>query len=546
MASSFVQRGSSLLVMLAVLGGGSHGVESSSRAAWTVGSDDVAFAILELVSRGRHPLTSEPLAPVDRVQLAALYAGGSYGPLWTDAHGRPTPGAEEAIDTLLAAAAEGLDAQDYHASALHATMAHRGEPRRAADVAALDAAVSLSTLQYLRHVHHGRVDPRAIGFHISVPADVHDFPAELRRAIHENRVRRTMAEAAPPWALYRSLRAMLARYRPLISEPPLALASQTVRTGDRFPDAAPLLRRLRALGDLPLTSGLAGDGVYDTVLTEGVKRFQMRHGLEPDGILGASTRAALSVPLAWRARQIELALERLRWLPHLGPDRVVAVNIPMFQLWAWNTATPGSLPVVHMNAIVGRALATETPVFADEMTDITFRPYWNVPSSIVQGEIVPAMRRNPDYLEQHAMEVVSVSPLRVRQRPGPRNALGLIKFEFPNDLSVYMHDTPAPELFSRSRRDFSHGCVRVEDPIGLADWALDGQDGWTRARIVGAMHGTESLTVKLARPVQVIMFYVTAVVTPEDGVLHFAADIYRHDERLDRALTSRIAASHGG
>jgi murein L,D-transpeptidase YcbB/YkuD len=206
--------------------------------------------------------------------------------------------------------------------------------------------------------------------------------------------------------------------------------------------------------------------------------------------------------------------------------------------------------------IVGRSLNRQTPVFVEQMHYIVFRPYWNVPSSIVRGEILPAIARDPAYLERHDMEIVSgqsdnaafVPPttenlallrqgrLRVRQRPGPRNSLGTVKFVFPNDANVYLHSTPAPQLFSQSRRDFSHGCVRVEDPVALAEWALKGENGWTRDRIIAAMDGLRPLQVNLTRPIQVILFYVTAAVMPDDGSIHFAQEIYGHDAKLDRAL----------
>jgi murein L,D-transpeptidase YcbB/YkuD len=264
----------------------------------------------------------------------------------------------------------------------------------------------------------------------------------------------------------------------------------------------------------------------------------------------------LRIPLAWRVRQIELALERLRWLPHLGDERLVAINIPMFRLWAWDSIPPSGVPSLGMDVIVGRALSTQTPVFVEQLREVIFRPYWNIPRSIARHEILPILERDPDYLRRQNMEIVRgpgddaqavagtaenlallrQGALRVRQRPGPRNALGLVKFVFPNQENVYMHGTPAQELFSRSRRDFSHGCVRVEDPVALAEWALKDRPEWTRDRILSAMTGTQSLHVKLLRPIQVILFYTTAAVMPEDGTIHFAEDIYLHDARLERAL----------
>ena len=247
------------------------------------------------------------------------------------------------------------------------------------------------------------------------------------------------------------------------------------------------------------------------------------------------------VSLSARVRQIELALERLRWLPHLEGERFIGINIPMFRLWAWDATRSAGKASFQTNVIVGRALNTRTPVFVEAMEHIIFRPYWNVPSSIVRNEILPAMSRQPDYLRRHNMEIVSApgAPIRIRQRPGDSNALGLIKFVFPNDDGVYLHGTPAPALFERARRDFSHGCVRAQDPVGLAEWVLADRPEWTRERILAAMHGEESLRVDLSRPIRVILFYLTAAVTPEDGIVHFVSDIYGHDARLDRMLRRR-------
>jgi len=277
-------------------------------------------------------------------------------------------------------------------------------------------------------------------------------------------------------------------------------------------------------------------------------------------VLGAGTLTALAVPLRWRVRQIELALERLRWLPHLAQGRVVVVNIPMFHLWAWDRLSIVDRPAFDTDIIVGRALGTETPVFIEDMRYVVFRPYWNVPPSILRGEILPRVVRDPGYLARERMEIVwgqgdNATPvelnaenlallrtgaLRVRQRPGTHNALGLVKFMFPNQHNVYLHGTPAQSLFSRARRDFSHGCVRVADPAGLAAWVLDGQPEWTAAAIDAAMtRGGDSRVVNLARPVQVILTYVTAVVWPGEEAVRFAPDIYEHDARLDDALAAR-------
>jgi murein L,D-transpeptidase YcbB/YkuD len=311
---------------------------------------------------------------------------------------------------------------------------------------------------------------------------------------------------------------------------------------------------LRALGDLPSSVVAVSADVYADPLVSAVRSFQVRHGLEPDGVIGRATMAALAVPLARRVTEIEFSLERLRWLPDFTNARVIAVNIPTFQLFAWEATRVNGVPAFSTRAIVGKAMRTETPVFVEELNEVVFRPFWNIPRSILRGEILPALAKNSGYLAEHGMDIVDgpgdeapvvaadeqsiarlrAGTLRLRQRPGPANALGLVKFVLPNDDNVYLHGTPAPALFGRARRDFSHGCVRVDDPASLAEWVLAGQ-GWTRERIAGAMQGTRTQRVRLARPIQIVLFYLTAAVAA-DGTMHFADDIYGHDQRLASVL----------
>ena len=520
---------------------------------------EVSRAIRAAVGTGT--AASGPITPKERAQLTALYDAGSFAPLWVDADGDPTRDARAALAVIVHAAEEGLEPSDYRGGAVQdlATALAGATTRQAADIAQFDVGLSASTLRYFRHVHIGRVDPRSIGFRMTAPADEHDFGALLRSALAEHRLAETAASLTPPLALYHGLRATLAQYRALAADPALGLSTSfvaSVKPGEPYIGVMALRRLLVALGDLPANAdGRVESSVYEGVLVDGVRHFQLRHGLEADGILGKATQTALGVPLSRRVRQIELALERLRWLPHLA-DRFLAVNIPMFHLWAWDGLPANRAPSLDTDIIVGRALNRQTPVFVEEMKYIIFRPYWNVPPSIVRGEVVPALRRDSDYLRRQDMEIVSgpgdgAHPvalsadslaglergiLRIRQRPGPRNSLGLVKFVFPNDYNVYLHGTPAPQLFRQPRRDFSHGCVRVADPVALAEWALKGQPRWTRDAILAAMNADRPSQVTLTRPIQVILFYVTAAVMPEDGTIHFAEDIYGHDAKLDRAL----------
>lgn len=521
----------------------------------------VASAIRIGVDNGHHPAIGV-LSPAERRELATLYEMGSYAPLWVDDAGRPSHNAGEALDLLSGAAANGLDPADYRSTTLQtlATTVATAQPPLPQDISNFDLGVSVGMLRFLRHLHMGRVDPRSMGFLMALPVHGHDFGVIVRSAVADGGVAALADDLTPPLVLYRTLRVMLGRYRGFASDPalhPMAMAS-TVRAGEPYAGLLALHRRLLAFEDLPADTPPPGDSaLYGGELVEGVKRFQIRHGLVADGVLGRDTQAALQIPLAWRVRQIELALERLRWLPHPTGDRFVAVNIPMFRLWAWDSIPPTGAPSFGMDVVVGRALTTRTPVLVEEMRYLIFRPYWNVPPGILRRDILPAIARTPDYLQKQNMEIVEgpgddAQPvaatednltlvrrglLRVRQRPGATNAMGLVKFIFPNDENVYLHDTPATELFGRARRDFSNGCVRVEDAVGLAEWVLKDQPQWTRDRILAAMDGSRSQRVNLIRPMQVILFYVTAVVMPEDGTIRFAEDIYGHDARLHRALT---------
>jgi murein L,D-transpeptidase YcbB/YkuD len=412
-------------------------------------------------------------------------------------------------------------------------------------------------------VHFGKVDPRAIGLRLRAPEDGHDFASLVQSALETDRLAATAEELTPPIEPYRALRAALARYRTLAAgEGGISIPADagTVHPGEPLPGLAAIHGLLVIVGDLPAGAPMPSFGLYDDAMRAGIVRFQERHGLEPDGVIGRATWAALRVPLEWRLRQIELALERLRWLPDLGRGRLIAVNIPMFRLWAVDRAPRTGGPALTMAVIVGHALDTRTPALAESLEYVIFRPYWNVPSSILRNEMMPILRRDPGYLARENLEIVDgagddavvldptpdaiarlgTGNVRLRQRPGPGNALGRVKFVFPNDVSVYMHDTPAPQLFRQARRDFSHGCIRLERPVDLAEWVL-GADGWTRDQILAAMVGNDNRRVDLSEPVQVVVFYSTALVDPVDGTIRFADDLYRQDAPLDRAMSRGVA-----
>jgi murein L,D-transpeptidase YcbB/YkuD len=329
---------------------------------------------------------------------------------------------------------------------------------------------------------------------------------------------------------------------------------KTLAPGDPYVGAEALAQRLQLIGDLP--KGPLGDlkpGIYEDPLVDGVKHFQSRHGSNPDGRLGKDTLRQLNTPLSVRIQQLDDALERWRWLPVDFPTLPVAVNIPEFVLRVFS---PDHRIALRMNVVVGKAVRNETPVFAKDMKYIVFRPYWNVPYSITRGEIIPALTKDSGYLARKNLEITDQSgriitssavsadeltqlrsgKLLVRQRPGPTNSLGLVKFMFPNEHNVYLHSTPAQSLFSQSRRDFSHGCIRVEKPAELAAWLLQGQPRWTLDAVKAAMQsGPDNQQVNLEKPVPVVIIYLTAVVE-ENGEVYFFDDIYGHDRSLNAVL----------
>ena len=329
-----------------------------------------------------------------------------------------------------------------------------------------------------------------------------------------------------------------------------ALPGGKLQAGQRWAGLATLAERLQALGDLPEAPATAVT-TYDATLQKAVQSFQSRHALPADGVIGKSTLDALAVPPATRAQQIALAMERMRLTPLPAAPRFVTVNVPEFTLRAFRTDAGSVREDLQMRVIVGKALDTRTPLFDEDMLWIEFSPYWNIPPSIARKETVPTLRRNPGYLAAQGMEFVSASgvstdvtpqnldavmagQMRIRQRPGPRNALGDIKFMLPNNQNIYLHHTPSPGLFSRTRRDFSHGCVRIEEPVALAQWVLHDQPEWTEARIRQSMGRPRPVTAKLLEPVPVLMLYQTAVV--DGGKLHFVPDVYGQDAVLEKAL----------
>jgi len=529
-------------------------------------------------------------ARVERVILAAWVAVAAAAPaeaqVWF-AGAQPSAAFTEALGVLAAAREQGLDPADYDAPGLAGRAAAAATD---ADRAIVGEAVEAAVHRYLADLSLGRVAGRTAGMLGELPTRAADLEASLRALAAGDDLRRIAASVEPRYPSYRRLAAALARWRERHAgpQPPDVPAAPEVKAGSAWDGAAPLRARLAWLGDVPVYAvGAAAEGNadravtdgsadgaptgkgpvapaaaplrYDTELVEAVKRFQARHGIAADGALGKPTLAALNASPARRVRQIELAMERLRWLPDPG-RRLVYVEVPRAMLWALDLERGGE--DLTMRLVVGEAREHATPMLASRITGVVFRPYWVPTKEIVREEILPRERAKPGWLAAHGMEIVasgaedaaSLAPdaenlaaveqgrLTVRQRPGPRNDLGPVKFVVPNPACIALHGTPNRRLFDRPRRDRSHGCVRLEDPTSLAEWVLHGQDGWGRARIEAAMKRARPTGVRLREPVSLAVAYATASVDP-DGTEHFLEDIYGLDAALERELAGRRAAS---
>lgn len=513
---------------------------------------DAVRAALESLLSGD---SAAPYIAERRDVAKAAYAARDFAPLWID--GEPTDRLRALIDAVCTSDREGLHPAEYELAEIRDTLRaieERGRPDPAT-IAALELRFTGLFLQYATDLAAGRHDPRRVEeqWYIRTPKRVID--SMLTAALAASTFEEMRAAVVPPQEEYADLAEALRTYRRIDSAGgwPRVPAGDAVTVGERDPRAAVLRRRLVATGDLE-TAG-ATDSVYDAELAAAVARFQARHGIDVDSVVGENTLAAMNVPVADRIRQIELNLERLRWVPRRFGERYVLVNIPDYYLHAYDSGRR----VLDMRVVVGEEYGGATPVFSDSMSYVVFRPYWNIPQSILAEEILPKAKADPSFLARNNYEIVrsvedpepvSLSdiewsgpedgdfPYLARQKPGGQNALGLVKFMFPNRFAIYLHDTPADHLFQETERAYSHGCIRVEHPVQLAEFVFRGSSQWTEPRIRQAMSAgaEDSRTVGLDSKVPVYIMYLTAFT--QDGQVHFREDLYGMDAAALKQLAT--------
>jgi murein L,D-transpeptidase YcbB/YkuD len=473
---------------------------------------------------------------------------------------QPTPEARQIIAILMNAAQKGLSPDDYDGRRWNDRLAKlkpaTSNPSEA-DAIKFDAALTVCVMRYVSDLHIGKVNPKHFDYGFNTDLKKYDLPEFLKaNVVDAPDVAAALVQIEPPYPGYQRTLQALQTYIELEKKDDgkqLPAVKKPIAPGDSYPGLPRLIQLLTLLGDLPSDANLPADAtVYQSPVVEAVKKFQARYGRTVDGRIGPQTVADLNVPLSTRVRQMQLTLERWRWLPVVLHAAPIVANVPEFRLRAYDENFKITLT---MNVVVGKAYDHDTPVFRDTMQYVVFRPYWNVPYSIAKAEFLPRIARDPNYLASKGFQVVDsqqqlvtagavtddvlaqlrAGKLFIRQNPGPKNSLGLVKFIFPNSYNIYMHDTPEQEFFSRSRRDFSHGCIRLERPADLAAWVLRDNPGWDMNRIRAAMNGSPNQQVNLTHPIPVLIVYATVIIT-EDGLVHFYDDIYGHDTTLEKVL----------
>jgi len=469
-----------------------------------------------------------------------LYRLYGNNPLWLAEDGLHKTRTKALTDALLAANADGMRMADYPIGPLAAAIAAVKQAQRptAEQLATADVILTASFVALGEDLLTGQIDPRTVSQSWHVDPGEENVDSALVRNLRFEQLDQALATMRPTDPMYLGLSRELQRFRQIVAKGGWQRIPETksIKPGETANPAvlAAVRNRLALEGIIPASgpatasmiklpqAGTAGSSVYDASLAGAVALYQSRHAINVDSALGKETVESMNVPADHRLGEIAANMERFRWLPRSFGSRYIFVNVPAFRLEAYDAGTK----TLEMKVIVGEEYEDRaTPVFADSMETVVFRPYWNVTPDIARKEIFP---KGPAYWESQNMETYRErGVLRIRQRPGPKNSLGFVKFMFPNDYNIYLHDTPNRELFKEDIRAFSHGCIRVEKPEELAVWAL----GWDASRVQEWMQNPlDNSGVKVRKKIPVYIAYFTAYINNDQ--LHFGNDLYSRDDKL--------------
>jgi L,D-transpeptidase YcbB len=501
------------------------------------------------------------------------------------ANSQPTPQARQMIQILQGAEEQGVDPEDYDASRWHQRLEAFGGSNTPDETEQVhfDLALTISAMRYLTDVSRGRMNPETFGFELYVKRKP-IAPQTSGQAVGQNRshlgdfireqvidttdLHSVIATIEPQFPEYQRAEQALKKYlelaknesgnsaatgKPGARRGGLPSIRRTLKPGAAYSGVTQLVQRLAELGEISDDAAKNMSGPkYDGAIVAAIKNFQKHHGIQANGAIGPQVLRELNAPISWRVMQIQATLERWRWLPREMSPPLILVNIPGYSL---ETLDDNFQRALSMQVVVGGAYEHKTPEMVSQIKTVVFRPSWNVPLKIQQKELVPKIASKPSYLKDNDFEIVDSAgkpvhlervvartikkrrsgTLKLRQKPGPENATGLIKFEFPNREDVYLHGTPQTKVFAKTARDLSHGCVRVDDPVSLAVWVLRSEQGWDVNRVNAAIGGDKTDRINLDMPVSVLIIYATAM-AGDDGAMYFFPDVYGYDADFKRML----------